>query len=290
MGLLPPDFQFSQRNLQDYVDCRRRFQLRHLQHLAWPAVEAEPLREHEHRMQAGQDFHRLVQRHLLGVPPERLSAMLEAGGSRNEDLQRWWQNYLAYAGDLIGPGPSAGNMLVETTLSAPFSAYRLIAKFDLIRWGEDHSNSNVVIVDWKTSMRRPPREWLAERLQTRVYPYLLIQAGESIFGGGALDPEQIEMVYWFAEHPGEPHLFPYSDEQYQLDHDYLNGLVAEIEALAEEDFHLTPDESRCKFCTYRSLCDRGLAAGALDKADDDLEAGDELELTLDFDQIAEIEF
>ena len=41
MSLLPPDFHFSQRSLQDYVDCRRRFQLRYLQHLAWPAVEAK---------------------------------------------------------------------------------------------------------------------------------------------------------------------------------------------------------------------------------------------------------
>jgi hypothetical protein len=49
MTLLPLDFQFSQGSLQDYVDCRRRFQLRYLDQLAWPAVEAEPLLEHEQR-------------------------------------------------------------------------------------------------------------------------------------------------------------------------------------------------------------------------------------------------
>ena len=50
MSLLPPGFQFSQRSLQDYVDCRRRFELRYLQNLAWPAVEAEPHLEQEKRL------------------------------------------------------------------------------------------------------------------------------------------------------------------------------------------------------------------------------------------------
>ena len=65
---LPEDFQFSQRSLQDYTDCQRRFQLRYLEQLAWPAVESEPLSDHERQMQAGAAFHRLVQRFLVGIP------------------------------------------------------------------------------------------------------------------------------------------------------------------------------------------------------------------------------
>ena len=42
MRNLPDDFHFSQGSLQDYVDCQRRFQLRYLMKLAWPAVDAEP--------------------------------------------------------------------------------------------------------------------------------------------------------------------------------------------------------------------------------------------------------
>ena len=98
------------------------------------------------------------------------------------------------------------------------------------------------------------------------------------------------MVYWFAEYPQEPHRFAYSLEQYQLDHDYLTGLVAEIENLAEGDYQLTSDESKCKFCTYRSLCDRGIAAGLFDLLEIDQESGGVEDFDLDFDQIAEIEF
>jgi hypothetical protein len=86
---LPPGFQFSQGSLQDYIDCHRRFQLRYLVQLAWPAVESEPVLESERFMQQGARFHRMVQQHLLGISAERL-AML----AKDEDLLRWWENYL----------------------------------------------------------------------------------------------------------------------------------------------------------------------------------------------------
>ena len=285
MSLLPTDFQFSQRSLQDYVDCRRRFQLRYLDQLAWPAVEAEPLIEHEQGLQAGSAFHRLIQRYMIGVPADRLSTMLESQIPDTTDLLRWWGKFLQYAD--ITP---VENILVEATISAPIGSYRLLAKYDLIRWEQDDSNTRATIFDWKTSKKRPPREWLAERLQSRVYPYMMVQAGSSMIGGVKLIPAQIEMVYWFAEHPREPQGFVYSSDQYQADHDYLTGLVDEIEKLTEVDYHLTSDESRCKYCTYRSLCDRGITAGLFDSldTDQDFETADEIEL--DFDQIAEIEF
>ena len=127
-------------------------------------------------------------------------------------------------------------------------------------------------------------------MQTRIYPYLLVQAGNAILEGEQIQPEQIEMVYWFAEQPREPQIFSYSTEHCQLNHDYLVGLVTEIEALSKDDFHLTADETKCKFCTYRSLCDRGIAAGDIDPGEvfDDSASGDDFEL--DFDQVAEIEF
>jgi len=285
MTLLPPDFQFSQGSLQDYVDCRRRFQLRYLEQLSWPAVEAEPVIEHEQHMRSGAEFHRLIQRYLLGVPVERISAMLASSGPEGVDLKRWWGNFLQFAD--IKP---AENSLVEGVLSASISGYRLLAKYDLIRWKADQAGQRVTIYDWKTSLRRPPRDWLAERLQTRVYPYLLVQAGGGVTGMSNLLPEQIEMVYWFAEHPQEAHHFPYSEKQYREDHAYLTSVVDEITSLGEDDFYLTADEGRCKFCTYRSLCDRGIGAGSISLVETNLDSEPGDEFDFDFDQIAEIEF
>ena len=58
---LPVPFTFSQSSLQDYRDCERRFYLRYIEQLAWPAVDSEPVLENERRKAAGEIFHRLVQ-------------------------------------------------------------------------------------------------------------------------------------------------------------------------------------------------------------------------------------
>jgi hypothetical protein len=88
MGVLPDDFQFSQASLQDYVDCRRRFQLRYLLELAWPAIQAEPAEDQEMHGQQGELFHRLVQQHQLGIPAARLASMAQAADRQRGDSRR----------------------------------------------------------------------------------------------------------------------------------------------------------------------------------------------------------
>ncbi len=209
---LPPDFQFSQGNLQDYTDCPRRFQLRYLLELAWPAVEAEPADEFETRIRDGEAFHRLVQQHVLGVLPAGVAP--EPGS----DLAAWWDNYLA------SPPPDLPPVRhPEITLSAPLGEHRLIAKFDLIAI---EPGERAVIVDWKTSAKRPRPGWLIQRLQTRVYRYLLVRAGAALNGGQPLRPEQIEMIYWFANFPDEPERLRYDATQFEADGRYLMEMAA----------------------------------------------------------------
>ena len=281
---LPTDFQFSQGSLQDYVDCPRRFQLRYLLRLAWPAVGAEPPLENERHMQQGAAFHRLVHQHTLGIAPERLSSAVT-----DTDLRRWWHNYLER-----GPGDLPESRYPETVLSAPLGGYRLIARYDLIAVEPGQRGA---IVDWKTSRKRPKRRWLSERLQTRVYPYLLVRAGAHLNNGQAFEPEQVEMVYWFADFPEDPARFAYDTAQYKADEAALTSLVEEIAELAlsvskglgDEDFPLTTQERRCRYCPYRSLCQRGVRAGALDEIEEESEL-DDFDVSLDFEQIAEIEY
>jgi hypothetical protein len=293
---LPANLHFSQASLQDYVDCRRRFQLRYLLRLAWPALESEPALENERRLRAGERFHRMVQQHLIGVPAERLSATVavEAGGE-TADLAGWWANYLEYVPRLIDfkqPQDEAGpRFYPEVTFTAQLGSYSLVSKCDLVAVQPDGSAQ---IYDWKTSRLRPKRLWLERRLQTRVYPYLLVRAGAHLNGGRPFLPERVEMIYWFAGFPMKPERFDYSRERYQSAENYLQGMVAEIEALEPQAFDLTENRDACQFCVYRSLCDRGVQAGDLSSAEAQAvgeESGlDPLELELDFDQIAEIEF
>jgi hypothetical protein len=274
---LPEDFQFSQASLQDYVECRRRFQLRYLLQLAWPAPEAEPVEEHEQHMQDGETFHRLVHQHRLGIPTWKLTPQVEG------PLADWWRAYLASPPDL------PQQQYPERTLTTPLGDYRVVAKLDLLAVDPGH---RAVIVDWKTGQKRQGQSWLATRLQTRVYRYALAQAGAHLNDGAPIPPEQIRMVYWFAVDPEHPETLLYDETQMAADGRYLAGLVADI-ARAADDFPKTEDVKRCRFCSYRSLCARGVEAGLLDEADAedvDVEPDFDWNTGIDFEQIAEIAF
>jgi hypothetical protein len=280
---LPDNFQFSQGSLQDFVDCRRRFQLRYIERRAWPALQTEPAMEAERHMRQGALFHRLVQAHLLGVPAEALDALIQ-----DADLERWWGHYLQYVGDLTGFQNLSGLKLhPEISLSAPLGNYRLVAKYDMVTVQPDGC---LTIFDWKTSRKLPKPAWLAERLQTRVYPYLLVRAGADLNQGMPIAPEKVSMVYWYADHPDQPVRFDYNQADYQKDAEYLQALVDTIQRSGDDQFPLTDDERRCAYCVYRSLCDRGVRAGDMDASEEGLEEGEDFDFELDFEQIAEIEF
>jgi hypothetical protein len=277
MTRLTPDFQFSQGSLQDYADCPRRFQLRYLDRLAWPALEVAPAMENERHLRQGVAFHRLVRQHLLGLAPERLLRAATA-----QDLDRWWQNYMAHPPAVLPPRRSP-----EIVLSAPMGGHRLLAKYDLIAV---EPGRRAVIWDWKTTRGRPQRKWLEERLQTKVYRFLLVQAGSQLNDGHAFEPEQVEMGYWFACFPSGPELFHYDALQYAADELYLSSLIEEIKRLGAADFSLTEDHQHCDYCRYRSLCQRGVTAGSMPQTEEDGELEDDLDFVLDHEQIAEVEY
>jgi hypothetical protein len=268
---LPQNSQFSQASLSDYAECARRFQLRYVLQQQWPAVESEPLLERERLADLGQRFHRLAQQHVHGLPVEALSR----AAASEIDLDRWWQNYLQWIGDESSRRLLPTDRRAEVTLSIPFGAHRLIAKYDLLAAGDGRA----VIVDWKTQRKRIELAALLRRLQTRVYRYVLAKSDAS------LAPESIAMVYWFAEYPAQPEVLEYDAAQLAADEDFLRGLVAEIERRDGDIWPLTPDERVCRFCTYRSLCERGVAAGV-----EVLEEVDVADVEIDLSQIDEIAY
>jgi len=272
-------FEYSQSSLQDYVDCPRRFWLRYGQRVAWPAVQAEPARENERHMQRGERFHRLVHQYLLGVPEDKLTHM--AAVDEDEHLLAWWQNFIEHV-----PGLLSGEIFVETNLTAPLKQQRLVAKYDLVQIQNDGC---VQIFDWKTSLRRPRSNVLRARLQSRVYPYLMVRAGAGLCAGRPIVPDQVEMIYWFANPTQAPERIAYNQAQWQADEQYLHALVDEINGMAPEDYEMTARSEICAYCVYRSLCNQGECAGDINQIDFE---GDLTEDTLSFDleQIAEISF
>lgn len=269
---LQSPFTFSQASLQDYQDCVRRFELRYIERLAYPAEESEPALENERRQQEGEHFHRLAQQYFIGLPAEKLARM-----AASPNLARWWGHFIE---SRLIQNIQALPRYPEITLSAPLGEHRLLAKYDLIARDGDA----FIIYDWKTTHKRPRDEWMAARWQTRVYPALLAKAGAHLNDGNPIQPEQIEMVYWYADYPNEPARFRYSAAKLQRD---WGDLLQKVESISRAGavFPLTEQTERCQFCPYRSYCNRGVRAGSGDEA--------ELEVTtptLTLETVQEIEF
>ncbi len=272
---------FSQTSLQDFVDCERRYQLRHLMRLAWPAPQAEPMLENENHLLQGAAFHRLVHQGYLGIPIERLERL-----RMPEPLHRWWRAHQATVPPLLEEG---AHLYPEILLAGAWHGHRLIARYDLLAV---YPGRRVLILDWKTNRRRPRRAWMQERLQTRLYPFLLTIAGAFLNDGTPWQPEQIEMLYWFAEAPQEPMRFPYSHARWQEDQTFFRALLDRLDNLPEDTpLPRTEDERACRFCVYRSLCARGAQAGPLeDSFLEEPDAAEEPAWQIDFDSIEPLAF
>jgi predicted RecB family nuclease len=272
---LPDTFQFSQGKLQDYVECPRRFQLRHVLMQPWPALITQQPAEAELHLQRGAVFHRLSHQHSLGLDPERLAATIHDGV-----LAGWWQTFLDH------PPANLPETIrrPEVVLAAPLAGYRLLAKLDLLAV---EPGERLAIVDWKAVLQRPPRATLAARLQTVVYRYLVVEAGTTLNGGVRPQPGQVEMIYWFACHHGTTERFAYDADQHSAACELLFRIITDIDGHQEPIWPLTPDVRHCRTCNYRSLCERGVTAGFLEDLVDDLEPDD---LDIDLEQVSEIVF
>lgn len=277
---LPEDFDFTQSNLQDYVDCPYRFYLRYFLRTRWPALVVDDAVDFELRGQTGARFHRLIQQFLLGVPEDRLDDLTAA--DPNPDVAIWWAAFL-----LNVPPWLEGARLVETILSTSLVGHRLIAKYDLVLVSDDNK---LTIFDWKTSQKRARKDWLLERIQTRLYRFVLTQAGSNLTGNSPIDPEQVSMNYWFAPHPETPLTLPYHQAAYDADSTFLTELINEILEKDEEAFFKTNDLNKCRYCVYRSHCDRGTEAGDLDSFENFSVDPEDFELDIEFEEIAEIKF
>lgn len=292
----PPDFTFSQSSLQAYEDCPRRFWLTYVEQLPWPASAASPIYEHEQLLRLGETFHRLVERTESAMAPQ------EIGAGLHPPLATWYHSYLTQRpADLPTEHVEVERVLIselvasEAAAASARPARRLAAKYDLIA---AETGGRVVIVDWKTGQRRPDPATLRRRLQSAVYPFVLVEASANL-PWGPVRPEQVEMRYWFTAAPGQPMVFPYDAAQHAANRTRLQRLLAEAASgHTEADYPKVPDTEftrrrLCAFCIYRSRCNRGGAAGDLHDLDDpeDFSAQDlTAALSFSLDELEELAF
>lgn len=270
-GSVPDDFVLSQSNLQMFVDCKRRFFLTHIARLPWPALEASPLAEYEAAMRRGELFHLLVQRATEGVATDS-SALAEPLRTL---VEAWQVDGL----DGVPSDVRLTEYMLETTLAdgdvpgetRDEAAHRLVAKFDLLA---ADARGNAMIVDWKTNARAPTVDQLRTRLQSVIYPYVLVEASPKL-PFGQLEPDHVVMRYWYAGAPDAPRTLRYNRDQHEANGLLLRELLADLRSRAgEEEFPKvedTPQNRRrfCNFCIYRSRCERGDQPGEIAEHDDE---------------------
>lgn len=274
---LPEGLILSQSALQDYLDCPRRFELRYIRDIRWPAEQTSSSLDFESHQRKGQDFHHLLHQHAAGVDERSLEATLEAA---DDELGVWWRNYLGWQAANL-----PAERYPELVLTMPLAGRLLMAKYDIVARMAD---SSFLVVDWKTG-RKPSRAALSNRMQTLVYPFVLARSGEWLNGGEPIAPDRIRMVYWFAGDGGTVE-FESSGESIESTGERL---VSIIEEMSERfDYPMTAQEQSCRFCSYRSLCDRGVEPGSFEEYLESVESGGvDGELSVpSLDDLGEIQF
>jgi len=277
--LKPNQFlQLSQSNLQDYLDCPRRFQLKVIEGLSWPAAYSEPIEIFEKSTRIGNIFHLICQQFFSGVDPVLIENSLS-----DPVLQEMWDNFLPYGESLL-----QYHLYPEPLLSISFLEHKLIAKYDLI---VEVNPKQYLIIDWKTTANKPPRSKLGKRLQTHLYPYIFSQAGNDLFLDNSISPAFIEMRYWYPLSSEHEEIFPYSDEKNAKVKTDLEQILSKIITSISErtEFQLTDDKTSCQYCVFRSLCNRGSTAGSFEKYPP-IEHEDLTYVQFDMNQVSEIDY
>ena len=242
--MIPRGFNFSQSSLTAYEQCRRRFLLRYLRRMEWPAPLTDRLSEWEEAIRRGLAFHQFVLQQSLGMDVETVV-------QKSDDplLVTWWQNWCQRL-----PEAPEGELLSETMLSVPLAGHRLVAKFDRVLIAAD---GKVWIFDWKTGRRKPEQAVFAASWQTLVYRFVLAEAGMVLNGGNSIDPADIRLVYWHAQYPEVLRPIGYSAAEHEEARERIAQMIAAISALPDEAaYPKTADLGECRRCEFYTYCDR----------------------------------
>ena len=244
--IMAGDINLGRAKIADFLACPRRFQLRYLEQLSWPAAGRDP--QVERAMELGQQFHDLLHRHFVGIP----TGIPSGAGAQGDELldpalRRWWRSFTQFE-----PRLPIGRREAELTLSVPLGRSMLSGRFDLLV----DTGDRIHIFDWKTFGRVKNREQLRQDLQSRVYLALAAESGDIL--GRKINPEQITLTYWFFSDPPAEVSLNYSRRDHMENWQNFTAIADRIER------HLaftgawpqTDDLSECARCQYQVPCSR----------------------------------
>lgn len=237
-----PILSLSQAHLTLLETCSRRFQYIFDQSLAVP-----PNPEGQEAAVWGSQFHLLMQQQALGMP-------IDVMATANQDMTAKVKALRQQAPHLFEPEPNERLRQSEHQRTLAFNGYVLTVIYDLVVL----TQATGLIVDWKTYLKPPLKQYLAHDWQTRLYLYVLAETSD-------LDPEQLTMAYWFVRHrdeqgnelPPSDYRFTYSLQQHQQTHSDLVRLTDQLSRLRQRgEFPQTANLERCEHCPFQLRCQR----------------------------------
>lgn len=240
--------------LDSFRICQRRFQLRYLEAVPWPAMSLEP--EAEKARNLGNRFHQMLNRHFLGLP-------VTAGEAIEPELDRWWKLFLEWE-----PTLPDGSRYPEFTLTIPVGEHFVVGRLDLLIIAEGQAR----IFDWKTGARPRSLKQLWGDLQTHLYLTIVVEGAEVI--GESLNPDDVSLTYWYSGDRPKTVNLRYDATKHRHFWYEIQEVVSQIDTMMSQkkDWSLTSDHSRCGRCPYQIICNR--QAGALDLSDWDAKETD----------------
>ena len=261
------NFYFSQTAIKTYLTCPLDFRSRYIDKLIWPS-EYNKTEKQQQQIERGQIFHTLANRYFLGIgSQEKVGLEAEA----REYLERL-QAYL--------PLEDGVRYLPEYELRLNQDGIRLMAKFDLLYI--DNENGQVIIYDWKTGDNKPEASYYQNDLQTILYQFILVEAGERYLPVD-FELKDLKMIYWNPNFPEAELEVEYSKEQHQENKNYLYNIIEEILELEYAEYaELTPGD-KCYRCNYRPICEG-------EQPEESQVVEDDLDLDLDWEMLEEIKF
>ncbi|MEL7506955.1 MAG: PD-(D/E)XK nuclease family protein [Cyanobacteria bacterium J06554_1] len=237
-----PVISLSQAHLTLLESCPRRFQYIFNQSLAVPPKPAG-----QEAALWGSQFHLLMQQQFLGIP---IDVMSTAHGDMTAKVEALRQQ----APQLFHSGPDERLRQSEHQRTLAFNGYLFTVIYDLLVL----TDSSGLIVDWKTYLKPPLQQYLAQDWQTRLYLYVLAETSH-------LNPEQLTMAYWFVRHrndrgedlPPSDYRFAYSLQQHDQTRAELLRLTDQLSALRQSNaFPQTSVLERCGRCPFQIRCQR----------------------------------
>ncbi|MDA0337145.1 MAG: PD-(D/E)XK nuclease family protein [bacterium] len=258
--------QLSQSALSSFSRCRRRFFLRFVRRLEWPAPLTGSEQEWERSLRRGEQLHLFIEQAALGMDVQGL--VEEAG---DEQLSRWWNSAVEHP-----PAQPTGDVHTELELMVPFGEHRLVARFDRLIVAQQGDSSAIHILDWKTGTPQQASR-LARSWQTTIYQFVAVEASPSLTAAGIpVRPASVGFTYWQAEAPQSPVVLTYDEAAHKAGRQRIAAEIAHIEQRlngGEDSFERTTDLDACRHCLYRSYCERGREPPPGIDLDEDFEEG-----------------